>query len=157
MESNFYVEVMNRQNAKRFSFGKHDFSTIIVSITDVESLPNSFQHNKENGIIAICPVKFDDVNRGEINCITKEDAEKIARFVMKHINTKTCVDHLIVHCEAGKSRSAGVAAAILKFYAGNDMQIYGSPRYTPNSTCYSMVLEALYNLEEEVSEEIKKQ
>lgn len=149
MEPNFYVEVMNRQQARKFTYESHDFSTIIISITDVESNPNSFKHDKSNGVVAICPIKFDDVNRGSINCITKEDARKIARFVMRHINTQKCVDHVLVHCEAGKSRSAGVAAAILKFYYGNDMQIYGNPKYTPNSTCYSMVLEAFYDCEDE--------
>lgn len=149
MEPNFFVNVMNRQKARDFSYKAHDFKTIIISITDVESNPNSFNHRKDNGVVAICPVKFDDVNRGDINCITKDDAMKIAKFVMRHVNTTSCVDHILVHCEAGQSRSAGVAAAILKFYTGNDMQIYGNPKYTPNSTCYSMVLEALYECEEE--------
>lgn len=147
MDPNFYVEVMNRQQARKFTYASHDFSTIIISITDVESLPNSFNHDSKNGVVAICPVKFDDVNRGGENCITREDAMKIAKFVMRHVNLKTCVDHILVHCEAGQSRSAGVAAAILKFYTGNDMQIYGNPKYTPNSTCYSMVLEALNDCE----------
>ena len=140
----FYVTVMSRPKARAWSYEPHDFESIVISITDVGSNPNNFNRDKANGIVAVLPLQFDDVNRGGVNCITKEDANKITDFVNCWMGK---FEHIVVHCEAGKSRSAGVAAAILKYYTGNDAQIYDSPRYTPNSTCYSMVLESFYENE----------
>lgn len=75
-----------------------------------------------------------------IQPIQKEDAEKIAAFVMinKHNGRR-----FIVQCDAGVSRSAGVAAALMKYFNGDDSPIFDNPQYCPNMRCYRMVLEAL--------------
>ena len=139
------VIVMNRPNAKKYSYQPHKEKSIIISITDPEAPYNNFNRDHDNGIIAVLPIKFADVNRGDINCITKEQANKIATFVKRYIEQ---VDVVLVHCEAGQSRSAGCAAAILKWSTGSDSLIYDNPRYTPNSTVYSYILEALFMEEE---------
>lgn len=46
----------------------------------------------------------------------------------------------IVHCEAGQSRSAGVAAALSKWINGEDWDYFLNPKYTPNSYCYQTIL-----------------
>lgn len=138
------VIVMNRANAKKFSYQQHDEKIAIISITDPEAAYNNFNRDSQNGIIAILPMKFADVNRGDKDCITMEQAKKIANFVKRYIEQ---VDTFLVHCEAGQSRSAGCAAAILKWSTGSDSLIYDNPRYTPNSTVYSYVLEALFTEE----------
>ena len=56
---------------------------------------------------------------------------------------------VICHCDAGQSRSAGAAAAISKFFTGDDSfyfrsGLYRGPKYTPNRLIYRSVLEALY-------------
>ena len=48
---------------------------------------------------------------------------------------------MIIHCWAGVSRSAAVAAAILKVYTGNDDQIFKSGTYAPNMYVYHKILE----------------
>ena len=48
---------------------------------------------------------------------------------------------MIVHCDAGISRSSGVAAAILKAKTGDDSQIFNNPKYRPNMRCYRIVLD----------------
>ena len=75
-----------------------------------------------------------------VQLIQKEDAKKIATFVManKH-NGK----YFIVQCDAGVSCSAGVAAALMKYFNGDDSPIFDNPQYCPNMRCYRMVLEAL--------------
>lgn len=52
---------------------------------------------------------------------------------------------MLVHCEAGISRSAGVAAAaaISKYLDQDDLTIFNSHSYYPNFLCYYYVLEAL--------------
>jgi predicted protein tyrosine phosphatase len=84
-------------------------------------------------------LQFQDVNEGQRDQITEEDAMQIVAFVM---DIKEAVNNLIVHCEAGVSRSAGVAAAIQKYLTGDDTSIFSDKRYYPNMTCYRYVLEA---------------
>lgn len=67
-------------------------------------------------------------------------------IALKMIDTKNAV--IIVQCDAGKSRSAGVAAALLKFYHNDDRAVFDSPYFTPNIRCYRKVLDALNELNE---------
>jgi len=53
-------------------------------------------------------------------------------------------EHILVHCTAGKSRSAAVAAALHKVLNGTDEPIFGNKRYTPNMRVYRMVLDEWY-------------
>ena len=134
--------VMSREKARKFSFSKIDKKTVIISITDVDSEYNKF--NRQPNIIDVCPVKFDDVEKGEENCITKQDAEKIVNFIKRY---KDIAEHVIVHCEAGVSRSAGVCAALLYATTGSDMQIFDDAKYCPNMTCYRTILNACDELQ----------
>lgn len=143
------ILVMSREKARRWSYETFDMlETAIISITDPHSPINRFacegMTEAPNGIRAVLRLQFADVNRGSPDCITAEDAEKVVKFVNRH---KDSVYRLIVHCEAGQSRSAGVAAAILKYLTGSDAQIYDDPKYTPNSTCYREVLNKFYEEE----------
>lgn len=117
------IMVMSRQDAKAYSYRNHAKTSVIVSITDVESPYNRFSTLYSNNIKAILPIKFNDVDVGQDLCIAEKDAKKIADFVM---DWSYKVDVIIVHCEAGISRSAGVAAAILKHLYDNDSQIFKS-------------------------------
>ena len=139
---------MSRRNASKYTYSPECvFDCIIISITDAGSSPNYF--NKENKHIkAILPLQFDDVDYGQKNCITSEDARMIVDFVLKWINK---VNWVIVHCEAGISRSAGVCAALMKIFNGDDFEIFDNPRYAPNMTCYRAIFESyfrFYNSEE---------
>ena len=58
------------------------------------------------------------------------------------------VDTIIVHCNAGISRSSGVCAAIMKAMTGDDSLIFENPKYLPNTTCYKVVLEEFMREEE---------
>ena len=113
------IRILNRKEAKKFSYESHDFKTAIISITDTDKADVIFEKNEINRIRAILKLKFDDVERDskDLHCITKDDAEKIVNFINKNKNK---VDKIIVHCEAGVSRSAGVGAAIMKAINGDD-------------------------------------
>ena len=50
---------------------------------------------------------------------------------------------ILIHCDAGISRSAGVAAAILEAWGGNPRTLFDSPWYEPNLHCYRVTLKAL--------------
>lgn len=130
------VVVMSRSAARNFSY-KTDRSTAIISISDVGEPPNHFSDNPN--IKDVCRLWFDDVNTGEKNCITAADANTILDFVDRVLNK---VDLLIIHCAAGISRSAGIAAALMLILNGSDAAIFDNPRYCPNSACYNAVLRA---------------
>ena len=67
-----------------------------------------------------------------------EDAAQVAELLRSYPDTD-----VIVHCDAGISRSAGVAAAILKHTTGDDSSIFENGLYDPNLWCYRKTLEAL--------------
>ena len=151
------IRILNRKEAKKFSYESHDFKTAIISITDTDKADVVFEKNEVNGIRAILRLKFDDVERDYKNehCITKEDAENIVKFVNKNKNK---VDKFIVHCEAGVSRSAGVGAAIMKALNGDDWDVFKNPLKCPNMKCYRTVLNAFADagyFDEDPMEEIK--
>ena len=136
------IQIMSRSNAIKYSEAQHDETAAIISISDIDKSFPVLENNTNNGIVARCKVKFDDVERGANNCITKTDALKIVAFVLE---TALSQDRLIVHCEAGVSRSAGVAAAIMKALTGDDKEVFNNPRYVPNMTCYRAVINAFYD------------
>jgi len=135
------IHVMSRENAIKYSHQQHNETSAVISISDCDKSSPILDTNPDNGITARCKLKFNDVDRGEENCITNAHALEIVSFVTK--NAKTA-DRLIVHCEAGVSRSAGVAAAIMKAIYNDDKEIFNSRRYRPNMTCYRTVLNAFY-------------
>lgn len=132
-------EIMNRSKAKRYSYKTDIEPCVIVSITDVNSPYNSFAANPN--ILGVCHLKFEDVDFGEPDCITPEDGKKIIEFINAYVDK---VNKIVVHCEAGISRSAGVCAALMQIINGNDFEVFNNPRYCPNMSCYRTVLEAYY-------------
>ncbi len=70
--------------------------------------------------------------------MTDKDAKLITEFADKYKDIL-----LIVHCDEGVSRSAGIAAAILRHYTGDDAQIFDNVfSYNPNMWCHFKVLKA---------------
>lgn len=160
--------VMSRRDAVQYSYVAHMETSVIISISDSYSLPPQFKKMKSNGIKDILPLFFDDVqlpsgaseryiwkkdegllldtlDNSPYVVISEKDAKDIVSFVMKWYDK---VDTIIVHCNAGISRSSGVCAAIMKAMTRDDSQIFENPRYMPNTTCYKVVLEEFMKEEE---------
>ena len=130
--------VLSRQAAEAFS-EKIAKRTLIISITDVGSENAKFANNPN--IISILRLKFDDVDYDEPNVMSRFQAAKVVEFVNNFID---CVEEIIVHCEAGVSRSAGVCAALMLIVNGDDTEIFSKARFYPNRVCYRYVLDAFY-------------
>lgn len=115
---------------------------LVISINDFVDGPlhalelNShlFEH-----IVTQC---FDDVSRPRegYTLISDEQAAEIADAVFKY---KDKVDEIIIHCYAGISRSAAIAAAISKYLTGDNTEYFNYRKYTPNPLVYRKVLSAL--------------
>ena len=129
----------------------HDAPAVIISISD----PNMIYTTRpfcsaENRVIAILPLTFCDADKpgkdiysndaDESDLMSEEDGRKVVQFVNLHVEK-----HIIVHCDAGISRSAGVGAAISKYVSGDDSAFFNSGRYYPNMWCYRKTLNAFEN------------
>lgn len=120
---------------------------VVISIScdnsdEVKELPEAVEKGQFLDAIYL---KFDDIEKPleGYHSITDEQAEDIAKFIKKW---KNC-DEIIVHCYAGISRSAAVAAAIYKYYGMDDLEetfFSKSSWYIPNMLVYKKVLRALY-------------
>lgn len=130
------ISVMSRISAEEYSMQKHDEASVVISINGVYDTIAQIVKTEQNNIRDILFLRFDDTDTGAL-AINKLDTLKIKNFVNKHKS----MSNMIVHCGAGQSRSAGVAAAILKYLYNDDTQIFNNRRYTPNMKCYRAVLE----------------
>lgn len=139
------VKVMSYNEFMKYKSEHHNNCCIVISITstnqdEVVITPNEYSSAK---IIKSLHIKANDADIVEKGGLTPLDGLNIARFISN--NYSPFID-IIVHCGAGQSRSAGVAAAILKYYTNDDTAIFKNPRYTPNMLFYRSVLNSLYEL-----------
>lgn len=125
-----------------------DVPYIVVSITDygapeaiVAASPNQL------GVLRLQFHDADTVQAGRV-VISEEDARTITRFVQQH---RAKADLIICQCEAGISRSSGVAAALSKWLNSDDAPFFR--HYVPNRLVYRTVLEAAYKAEPEAFSE----
>jgi predicted protein tyrosine phosphatase len=65
-------------------------------------------------------------------------AAEVWAFVRQH---RPSIARILVHCDAGISRSSAMAAAISKALTGDDKRFFGA-RYLPNRRVYRLMLEA---------------
>lgn len=121
--------------------------TMIISISctgDKEpyALKRAMEDSQSN-VVHVEFFHFDDIDkeyfsRG-LNSISDDDAKRIVATVQEW---KDKVDTIYIHCDAGVSRSAGVAAAISMALTGEDDYFFTSYLYVPNILCYRKVLAA---------------
>lgn len=151
MENNtIKVRVMSRLDATYYCSNPHDEESVIISIStpsyNYEIGPYLSEENNVKEVLELRFFDADEPDGMDVNNVvaansdlmSDEDAEKIANFVEKNKN-----DLIIVHCDAGISRSSAVAAAILLHYTGDDSAIFDNERaYSPNMWVYFMVLKA---------------
>ena len=138
------VIVLNKAKAQELSYDNFSSDKVIISIKTPEDEQAVF-NAENNSIKDILYLSFYDVSTETQDifkgypAMTDEDALNIKNFVLKW---KDRVDIIIVHCDAGVSRSAGVAAGILDGLDQNSSQIFDNNRYLPNSLCYRKTLNA---------------
>ena len=142
------IKVMSRSEVKRFTHSHIGLNNdklkdqyFIISISD--QYQNSPKFDVDPDCLGICYLHFDDVEKGEQNCITETDVYYLELFLSRAFNKYPHVENIIVHCGAGVSRSAGMAAALMKFYNNDDTSIFDNSKYCPNMTVYRMVLNKL--------------
>ena len=129
--------ILSREKAEALSNDPNLENCLFISITSYhEDLPQFVPNPAIKGIMRL---DFDDVSEFDLHCMLTMDARKILDFVFAH---KDEVDLIVVHCGAGISRSAAVAAALSKILNGDDMWVFENPRYCPNNHVYRSILNA---------------
>jgi len=132
--------ILNREQIKTFvTIQKH----ILISICDPEAEPvEIFSDNPPEGILFLRFPDFDKEIEGyKYNYLVfdKYNARDILRFVKQH---KDNIELIVCQCEAGISRSAGVAGALAKILNGDDTEFF--KKYLPNSLVYNTILKEYY-------------
>lgn len=135
------ILVMSQFDAEQYATYAHKEQSIVISITSCGMNEAFIIPTKISGILDVLNLHFNDTDdKNEVyGGITEKDAFEICNFINKY-KENTVLDRIIVHCEAGQSRSAGVAAAIMKYLNNDDTPIFDSNRYHPNMLCYRTVL-----------------
>lgn len=141
------VQVTTRFGAYDYCKQNDNVDSVMISISTPKRVYDYTPFiSDSNGVKDILFLKFVDKDNGP-DIITASQGEKIAKFVWKYINEPYNINHIIVHCDAGTSRSAGVAGAILKWANNDDSQVFKNNRYIPNMLVYRTVLESLMERE----------
>ncbi len=144
------ILVMSRHAAVQYCLRKQEKQAIMISISDPNMVytdePFCSPDNRVSAILPLCFCDADEPGKDvygleaeEKDLMSDEDARSVVRFVKANRDKR-----MIVHCDAGISRSAGVAAAIAKYLNGNDEQFFHSGRYDPNMWCYTKTLNAFF-------------
>ena len=138
------VRILNKETLKREVLLDHGK----IAVISIQSPKHSEEIDINENVIDILYLFFYDVDKDyperDIFAMTEEDAERVANFTKRNI---TRCNTLFVSCDAGISRSAGVAAAILKWWDGNDSPIFKGP-YVPNMRCYNLTYKHLIGKED---------
>lgn len=121
---------------------------IIISIYTPEDSPPKPKTNKQT--LDLYQIAFDDLDYPTETTLkvisnpvlfSQEMAKQIATFVWKYIKE---IEMIICHCDAGISRSAGVAAALSQYYNGDASRFFHTTGpYCPNMRVYRILLNEL--------------
>lgn len=128
------------------------FKHILISINSYRKEPVNLEYVKScPACIGILPVMFDDIGHNRVKTIvdnqlneykifSDSDAQDILNFINCNIAS---IKSIIIHCEAGISRSQGVAASLSKIFRSKDDIFF--EKYCPNMLVYTKMLYEFYN------------
>jgi predicted protein tyrosine phosphatase len=137
MEKDLTIKVLSRQNIEKFIT---DLPHIVISVRDPESKVPILPNNPNR--FAILDLDFNDIDGKQIpgfKTFSEEDAASILKVVGL---TFPYINLILVNCEAGISRSAGIGAALSKLCGLSDEEFF-NPRgpYRPNRWVYRTILD----------------
>jgi predicted protein tyrosine phosphatase len=133
-------------------FPKIGKSLGLISIKDPSEQPIDHTMSHQYGeTCAILNLTFHDVdsikiaNDYKLTAFTPKMAKQILRWLVSVIAND--IELIIVQCNAGISRSAGVVAALSFIINGDDSWVFNDNRYLPNRLVYRTILETHYGAE----------
>lgn len=138
LSNSLNIIVCNRDKAESHKF---HFPHLLISISAPNDKPK-LPINKNR--IAILSLEFHDLDKPykDYKLFSEEDAYKIFEFLKQNKEIRD----IVVHCDAGISRSPAVAAALAKIFNGDDSEYF--KEYLPNMLVYKMMLDVWWKLNE---------
>jgi len=124
-------------------------NALVISVKDPKSKPVDFGTMNEDRILRLSFHDVDFQHPTDLPDIVRFDgtlAKLIKVFMLEWMLKSEDADKLVVvvHCEAGISRSAAIAAALSKHCIGDDSVFFRSP-FIPNRMVYKILLDCLNN------------
>jgi hypothetical protein len=138
--SPLFILALSQQEMEGCQIGTFDKHVVLSIVT-----PGYPEAKIRTSPKAILRFRFYDLVEplpGHDELFTDKDAKKVWRFVTKHVSE---IDAVVVHCEAGVSRSTGMAAALAKFYFNDDLVFF--KKGVPNKLVYKKVLQEFHDRE----------
>ena len=133
-------KIFSRSRCEQYCKQKHSKTSIIISIkSSWDKIWPDLSATDKNNVKHILFLSFDDIEYEDNPkfAMTEDDGKQVANFINKYYDE---VDDIIIHCDGGISRSAGVAAAIMRVKEGDDFPVFDNSRKHPNMTCYFRTL-----------------
>lgn len=152
----YNIQVMSYKQALEYVYNysgsKEHEKYAIISIQEfTNGYGIGLKFKKGGNCLGALNIEFSDITKemdsSEVKLMTLGDAQKIHDFVESLPDE---VEKLIVHCYAGVSRSAAVAAGIAQVKFGDDKEYF--KKYVPNMHVYYKILE-VYGLSNKYSKD----
>ena len=131
-------KVLSRREIKTFFTNKKH---IVISVRDPKT--ERAELPKTQSRLSVLDLEFNDIDWQKPSCayitFDKNMAQEILKFVDEY---KDKVDLIICQCEAGISRSAGIAGALSRILEEDDLIFFKT--HIPNRLVYSTILKEYY-------------
>ena len=138
------IQILNRSQIEKFITDKKH---IVISIRNPEEKPVKLPIQKSR--LASLFLDFHDADNRSLKLVdsdiklklfNEEQATSILEFVELF---KDKIQLVVVNCEAGISRSAGIGASLSKIYNNDDTYFF--KHYCPNMLVYKKILATYYD------------
>lgn len=110
-----------------------------ISISSDETQFANLSTNNRKGLLQLCFLDRDFKHKDNFQ---NTHASQIIEFVFEMLPK---IDSLLIHCEAGVSRSSAIAAAISEILWGQKASSVYFTNYTPNNFVYRKILDVYFN------------
>jgi len=124
----------------------------VISISTPGDEPPKFPNNKL--LKYLLPLSFYDIDPAswetselEIyknGIFSEKQAKQIIEFVYKIEEVE--IDTMLIHCDAGVSRSAGVGAAVELIMNGSDKTVFNNRKFVPNRFVYRTIINTFHKM-----------
>lgn len=130
------IAIASREIAERYACGLRH---AVLSITDPGMGPARLADNSNR--LGVLRLSFDDAapRLGYLGSSIRLFDERLARVAAEFVSAQLqATELLVIHCEAGRSRSAGLGAALSRWQNGDDAEFFA--RFSPNRRVYEVML-----------------
>lgn len=128
-----YINVLSREKAVKYSYSCKDDIVIISISTPFDPTP---KFNNNPHIKGIFRMSFYDVMEGDAQDYEPPKPSNFAGLKRFIDSNKNKIDGIIIHCDAGISRSAGCAMAMADYVGCENIVRTQGEKFRPNFTVY---------------------